>query len=170
MKSYGTQFVTGFLFNSALNQVVLIKKNKPKWMAGKLNGVGGKIEEGESPIEAMQREFLEEAGATVIFWNPFAVLTNKNNDHTIHYFVSVSSQLMLTDVVETMTPEEIVIRDVRGCTQDSRNSYSGFVMDNMAWLMTMALTFAPPRVVEEKEILHIEGWWKTVIPLTGETA
>ena len=37
--------------------VVLTHKNRPAWQAGKLNGVGGKIELLESPVAAMVREF-----------------------------------------------------------------------------------------------------------------
>jgi 8-oxo-dGTP diphosphatase len=43
-----TQYVLGFLFDPSQKDVVLIKKLKPEWQKGKLNGVGGKIEEGES--------------------------------------------------------------------------------------------------------------------------
>ena len=37
-----------------------MRKNKPHWQEGHLNGIGGKIEEGELPIDAMQREYEEE--------------------------------------------------------------------------------------------------------------
>lgn len=40
--------------------VLLILKDRPAWMAGRLNLVGGKVEEGESPEDAMIREFREE--------------------------------------------------------------------------------------------------------------
>ena len=47
-----TEYVVGLLFSPDRNTVVLINKTKPDWQAGKLNGVGGKIEEGESPLNA----------------------------------------------------------------------------------------------------------------------
>jgi 8-oxo-dGTP diphosphatase len=53
-------YVAGFLFDSKRENVVLIRKNKPEWQADKLNGVGGKIEDGEVPAAAMFREFTEE--------------------------------------------------------------------------------------------------------------
>jgi 8-oxo-dGTP diphosphatase len=58
MKTY----VCGFLFSPDRSRVLLIRKNRPAWQAGKLNGVGGKIEPGETPHQAMVREFREEAG------------------------------------------------------------------------------------------------------------
>jgi 8-oxo-dGTP pyrophosphatase MutT (NUDIX family) len=41
---------------------VLIRKSKPEWQRGKWNGIGGSIEPGETPLDAMVREFQEEAG------------------------------------------------------------------------------------------------------------
>lgn len=58
-------YVLGFMFSPDLDKVVLIEKNRPYWQKGKLNGVGGHIEPGETPIEAMVREFKEEAGLDI---------------------------------------------------------------------------------------------------------
>ncbi len=44
------------------NRVLLILKNKPAWQKGKVNLVGGKIEPGEEPEQAAQRELKEETG------------------------------------------------------------------------------------------------------------
>jgi 8-oxo-dGTP diphosphatase len=55
-------YVVGFMFSMNRDGVLLIRKNRPEWQAGKLNGVGGKIEDGETPRAAMVREFREETG------------------------------------------------------------------------------------------------------------
>lgn len=55
-------FVLGFMFNPSRDLVLLIEKDRPAWQAGKLNGVGGKLEDGEDPMVAMVREFREETG------------------------------------------------------------------------------------------------------------
>jgi hypothetical protein len=55
-----TRYVLGFMVWGSL--VSLIRKKRPKWQAGKLNGVGGHVEEGEPPRNAMAREFFEETG------------------------------------------------------------------------------------------------------------
>ena len=70
------RYVCGFMFDGFKENVVLIKKNRPEWQAGFLNGVGGKIEDGESPVEAMGREFCEEAGipADDTLWHHFCTL------------------------------------------------------------------------------------------------
>ena len=60
------ELVLGFLFSEDRPadgiKVLLIEKKNPAWQAGKLNGVGGKVEENELPLEAMVREFHEEVG------------------------------------------------------------------------------------------------------------
>ena len=56
------RYVCSFLFSLDRRRVLLIRKNRPAWQAGKLNGIGGKIEPGETPREAARREFREETG------------------------------------------------------------------------------------------------------------
>lgn len=58
------RYVLGFAFHGepAERTVVLLEKRTPEWQRGRLNGVGGKIEAGETPVEAMIREFEEEVG------------------------------------------------------------------------------------------------------------
>lgn len=55
-----TKYVLGFIFDSYAEKVLLIEKQRPNWQAGKLNGIGGKIESGEKSTAAMVREAFEE--------------------------------------------------------------------------------------------------------------
>jgi 8-oxo-dGTP diphosphatase len=55
------RYVLGFAFDEAGAQVALIIKARPSWQAGRLNGIGGKVEPGETALQAMVREFREEA-------------------------------------------------------------------------------------------------------------
>jgi 8-oxo-dGTP diphosphatase len=66
-------YVVGFLFDD-LDCVGLIEKNRPAWQAGKINGIGGKIEPGETALPAMIREFKEETGVYHDAWECFALL------------------------------------------------------------------------------------------------
>jgi 8-oxo-dGTP pyrophosphatase MutT (NUDIX family) len=61
------RYVLGFAFSEDKSRVVLIRKNgnSVPAHAGKLNGVGGKIEPSESSFEAMEREFREETGVVI---------------------------------------------------------------------------------------------------------
>lgn len=55
-------FETGTFGIDRREEIILIKKNSPVWQKGRYNGIGGKIEPGERPEDAMQREFFEETG------------------------------------------------------------------------------------------------------------
>lgn len=70
-------FVLGFLFDKD-DQVALITKVSPAWQAGKLNGLGGKVNLGEAPAAAMNREGIEEAGV-IATWQPFGILKHGQN-------------------------------------------------------------------------------------------
>lgn len=53
-------YVVGFAMNPEKTHVLLVEKTHPDWQRGKLNGLGGKVEDGESSWDAMVREFREE--------------------------------------------------------------------------------------------------------------
>lgn len=75
-----TGYVLGFAFSHTMRSVVLIEKLKPDWQAGKLNGVGGKIEPGENAYDAMAREFFEETGWAISYgdWHLFEIMRFRN--------------------------------------------------------------------------------------------
>lgn len=54
------KYVVGFVFDEYLGRVALLKRLKEPF-SGHLNGIGGKVEAGETPKEAMQREWQEES-------------------------------------------------------------------------------------------------------------
>lgn len=56
------KYTVGFIFNPILSKVLLIRKERPEWQKGKLNGVGGKIEQRETSKHCIVREVAEECG------------------------------------------------------------------------------------------------------------
>lgn len=70
------RYVAGFLFarlrDTPERRVLLVRKTHPTWQAGYMNGIGGEIEEGESPLTAMMREYMEEANYLTNAWEIFA--------------------------------------------------------------------------------------------------
>lgn len=103
-------YVCGFAFNGP--HVALILKNRPAHLAGKLNGIGGKLEEGDSsPEAAMAREFLEEAGVatTADEWvkvGEFLV------NHDAIYFYKMDMDDERFSNIGQQTDEETYILDV----------------------------------------------------------
>ena len=72
-------YVLGFIFDAKKDKVLLIKKSRPSWQKGKLNGIGGKIENNETPLEAMIRECKEETNLNIKNWRHYATMLFSDN-------------------------------------------------------------------------------------------
>lgn len=87
-----TRYVAGFLFSSSGELVLLIEKKRPAWMAGIWNGVGGRIEAGETPLQAMIRKGEAETGLSpeihLFKWEHFATLDGR--DFEVEFFSAFS--------------------------------------------------------------------------------
>lgn len=102
-------YVSMLMFSADRKKVVLIIKNRPSFLNGKLCPVGGHIEEGEEPAVAAAREFEEEAGVhtEASEWLRFAQC--EGPDWSMHCFVAFDEQAL--DCHST-TDEPISIEDV----------------------------------------------------------
>ena len=124
-------YVLGFLFNKDLSQVALIRKTKPEWQKGQLNGIGGKIEPGEDPLGAMIREFREETNYDYVDFEQFGSLYSEERIFIVHLFVGRSSQLNLEPYIESPTDEKPVIMKLPLMSENYLNNTPGLVY--MAW-------------------------------------
>ena len=119
------EYVCGFLFSPDRSRVVLIRKRRPAWQAGRLNGVGGKVEPGENFLRAMTREFQEEAGMTINDWHP--VLTLTGPDWRGHFFRAFGN----VDAVRALTDEALEIHRVAELPGDT--------IANLHWMIPLML-------------------------------
>jgi 8-oxo-dGTP diphosphatase len=101
-------YCLGFMFSADSSRVALIRKATPAWQAGKLNGVGGKAEIGESAATAMAREFFEETGVSTRAdsWELFARMGSPHFE--VHVFRCFDDQV---DSCRTLTHEEVLVCD-----------------------------------------------------------
>lgn len=120
--------VVGFLFDDAGQRVALIRKQHPEWQQGLLNGIGGKTEEGESPLQAIVREFQEETGALVFEWRHFATMLG--DSWIVECFEARSRELL--EAVRTTTDEEVCIVELDKLREERR-------MRNLDLLVSLAL-------------------------------
>jgi 8-oxo-dGTP diphosphatase len=127
-----TGYALGFCFMNYSTEVVLIRKNKPEWQKGLLNGVGGKIEPGESAHEAMVREFREETGVLIPEWEHFVTM-NFTGARVYCFKVFVPSIVP----VSTCTDELVVVHNISDINRTIR------VIPNLKWLIPMALHDSP---------------------------
>ncbi len=124
-------YVCGFMFNPERTHVALIKKLRPPWQYGKFNGIGGHIERGELPEEAMSREFEEEAGVPNTKWErvmEYSVFADKDLIAKVYFFRSFGDLKLIT----SKTAEKISI-----CNIDEINSMN--VLKKIKFLVPLCL-------------------------------
>ena len=105
------EYVVTFLFTPDFKNVWLIEKQKPEWQKGCLNGIGGKIEENELPIQAANRELFEESGVKDLNLVELGEMLGVNNDSSnfrVYIFTGVT-----TKELKTMESEEIDLYPVK---------------------------------------------------------
>ncbi len=141
------QYVLGFLFDVSLRSVVLIRKKRPGWQKHKLNGVGGKVEAGESPHEAMVLEFREEAGVDILEWNPLCLL--QGTWGRISCFFSISPDY---DKVQSITDEEVSVWEI-----DALELWRDDVLPNIRWMIAMALSLTKGETAPSFTIIENEA-------------
>lgn len=138
------KYVTGFLFSEDYQSVVLISKLSPPWQVGLLNGVGGKIEQGENAKQAMSREFLEETGVSICphQWLSFSVI-ERPDQYSVHFF---SAKSHLFSSVKSMEKEKVGTYSIENLPDH--------VIYNLRWLIPLAidpeLQFNSPVKIYEK--------------------
>lgn len=81
----------GYKDNPYDYQTLLILKDRPEWQAGNFNGLGGKIEQGETPEQAIVREVFEESNLETnpSSWISFALMQGPN--YNVHFFKHFST-------------------------------------------------------------------------------
>lgn len=138
-----TLYSLGFAFNSDGTKLVVITKNRPKWQAGRWNGVGGHVEKGESPKQCVVREFEEETGVRIEEWQwknltVFGGVDARGEEFSVFAFSAFSDKIY--DAV-TKTDEPVSIVDV-DLNEIRKNGIS-----NLTWLIGLALDADQSRII-----------------------
>lgn len=142
-----SKYVCGFAFNLTITRVALIRKLRPPWQKGLLNGIGGKLESGEVAHEAMAREFEEEAGMVIPHdcWDEFARVSGANLPDSsvwkVHFMRVIGVDL---SKLKSMEEEQIEVFPV--------DTLPTNVIPNLRWLIPLALDqyVKTPIIIEER--------------------
>jgi 8-oxo-dGTP diphosphatase len=130
------QYVVGLAFNTDRTKLILMRKNRPAWQAGKLNGVGGKFEPGETGADCMVREFFEETGVQteISDWHYFTKIVGRDGD--VFFFRMFDDKVL---AAKTTSDEPILIVDAN---LDGAIRTDG--LSNLPWLVGIALDTSQP--------------------------
>lgn len=124
------KYVVCLLFNESLSQVCLIEKSRPDWQVGLLNGPGGKVEPGETYLEAATREFREETGVGVYDWKMLCTKRGKDESYEVAFLVRKDTELL--SMVRTMTDEQVGVRDIKYIDPTK-------LVSSIEWVLPLAL-------------------------------
>lgn len=124
------EYVLCFLYDKMSKYVALVHKNKPAWQAGKINGIGGKVEPGEPPVTACYREFLEETGVEIPAddWRQFLTLSGKG--FAVYAYVAFSDRVFYCKTIESEKIEVFKVNEI---------DYSKCV-DNLKWIIPLSMS------------------------------
>ena len=132
-------YVLGFMFNINLTEVALIRKNRPAWQCGKLNGIGGHIEPGEDPATAMCREFTEEAGLDTgyLHWSLRLIMRDESRDGFVVYvYRYIKPVPHLTPYLTTTTDETVkIVKTARISRHEC--------ISNIPWMLNLLADLEP---------------------------
>lgn len=130
-------YVAGFLFSNG--DVLLVQKMKPDWQKGYWNGVGGRVEPGEAPLDAMAREFVEETTIDVGKDEWRGVCQERGPGYMTHFY---AARRMAQPHAPSLNDagEPLMWREVRFLHQVE-------VLGNLRWLIPMALDWRAPKAV-----------------------
>jgi len=141
-------YVVGFHFSDTLDHVLLVNKARPRWQEGKLNGVGGAIEPGETHLQAMVREFKEETNLNTDLqkWLPFCALSGYEPASFVVHFFAYRSKMGYSEhsVIRYETNGERV-QSYR--TETLWQDVGLALVPNLRWLVPLALN-----ALEERDV------------------
>jgi mutator protein MutT len=143
------EYVLVLAFSENRRNVVVLRKAKPAWMAGKLNFPGGKIEPNESPRAAALREFEEETGIALepTGIEAFAVLHGDYSERRGYAFRMTCFVAFTDGIYGAKTPAGsnepvccIPLANLAEQTTEDR-------LENVVWLAHLAISDHRPDIV-----------------------
>lgn len=131
-------YALGFAFDETLRHVVLLQKAKPEWAAGMWNGLGGKVEHGETPLQAMEREFEEECGVLIPQDNWLTLGAFQRPGWFVQCFVARTNAIFQASTVEAEKITIYPVHEFMANTILEEETHSGL---ECAWLVPYARRF-----------------------------
>lgn len=121
-------YVLALLFTTDRRSVVLMRRTRPAWQAGRINALGGKLLPGESAARAASREVAEEAGVQVgeDAWREVAVWRDP-----VYRMHVLSAFHTAAESARTAEDQEVFLCDATALPSEC--------IENLRWLVPLAL-------------------------------
>lgn len=140
-------YVSSLIFDPHHASVLLVKKKRPSWLAGKWTAVGGEQEDNESPRAAAYRELEEETGFKVEGLIPFAYVRRHESICTM-----LAGEMNWPGPPQQKTDEQVKIWELEHIRYGNFTRFS----DDLLWLIEIALaTLRGMRNAQNPDFLDI---------------
>jgi len=127
------EMTCGLVFNKDKTEIAMIRKKRPIWQVDKLNGVGGKLEGGETADQCMAREAFEEMGIEDAKW--FLLAKLDGDDFAVYFYAAFGVDF---DPLQAKTDEEIEFVNISGIFDTETTTYHE-IMPNIKTMIGLAL-------------------------------
>lgn len=146
------EYVVGLVFSDDLSHVVLLRKRRsaPEHLAGRLSGPGGRVEDGEYPLQAMVREFHEETGVRAHgpLWRTVCVHHRTEHGVAVTLYVYALRSSWVVRNVRTVTDEVVAVHPVP--LTDSASHLTPLLTYHVDQSLRVLRGEAGPSVIEER--------------------
>lgn len=140
------KYTLGFIFNKNLDHVLLMHKNRPDWQAGKVNGLGGKLFDGEDSIDCIAREIKEESNLD-IQKERFVYIGNLSSD-TFHMDVFGAVYDGSLADAQSMETEEVEWFQIESLPKNG--------IDKLSWLIHITLDKIKNNKIDNFEVKYFD--------------
>lgn len=126
------KMVVVFIFDQD-HRVLLIRKNRPPWQKGRLNGIGGHVETTDKNIyEAATRETLEESGLVIdpdelVWFCQGQGSLSSGENYEVYFFSAFGINI---EDAHSRTDEKLEIHDSKNLPADT--------IYNLNWMIPLA--------------------------------
>ncbi len=121
-------YTVGFIFDATITHILLMHKNRPDWQKGKMNGIGGRIEEVEESVACMVREAHEEVGLVTTTDQWVFLGTIHESESVVDFYAMI--HVGAPEAISACTDEQVAWCDVAGLPQNA--------LPNIPWLVAYA--------------------------------
>ena len=129
-------------FDGQHENIVMVEKRRgPSAVIGRINGVGGKIEDDEDGDEAMAREFEEEIGITVptVDWKHRVTLQHETKIWEVEFYWADISEKTFNSIVARLKTNPTNDVDESIVRLSINDIWAEEVVPNLRWIIPMCM-------------------------------
>lgn len=138
------KYVVAFVFNKDFSSVLLMHKNRPAWQNGLINGLGGKVEDGEDTFSTVSREIEEESGLKI----PKEDWVKVGKVYSDSFTMDVFGSMYEGEISDAVTKEDEPIEWFKV------NDLPSNTIENVPWLVNITLDKLKNNNFEQFEVQY----------------